>query len=299
MWRRNWPNHGVKGDRRCRMPVGRWIMSVSCKAVTYLLMALVAVARSQTFTTVAITPARSADPTDERTQLLPNGEWIATAIPVIRLLSTAYDVPVNPSPRLSSLPNWTVSERYDIKAQAAANGISRSTSDSELRSRIQGMIRGLLTDRFGLVMKVEQKRMSVYAVTAARGGPKLEKSAIADEDCAFKTGPESCHYFVVGLGHPLNGKAINMDDLAHYIENWTDLPVVNRTALSGLFTVTTEGWVPMRLPPPPPNATPGENLFAELPTIFTVLGKLGLELQRQEETVPVYTVEHIERPAAK
>jgi hypothetical protein len=39
-----------------------------------------------------------------------------------------------------------------------------------------------------------------------------------------------------------------MDDLVHFIGNWTDLPVVNRTALSGLFTVNTEGWVPMRLP---------------------------------------------------
>jgi hypothetical protein len=35
------------------------------------------------------------------------------------------------------------------------------------------------------------------------------------------------------LGHPLNAKAIDMDDLIHYIGNWTDLPVVNRTALSG------------------------------------------------------------------
>jgi hypothetical protein len=47
----------------------------------------------------------------------------------------------------------------------------------------------------------------------------------------------------------------------------------------------------MRLPPPPPGAAPAANPFAGLPTIFTVLGKLGLEL-------PVYTVEHIARPAA-
>jgi uncharacterized protein (TIGR03435 family) len=88
-----------------------------------------------------------------------------------------------------------------------------------------------------------------------------------------------------------------MDDLAQYIENWTDLPVVNRTAISGLFAVETEGWMPMRLPPPPP---PGRTLaarFDDLPTIFTVLGKLGLELKQQEVTVPVYTVVRIERPA--
>jgi Protein of unknown function (DUF3738) len=88
-----------------------------------------------------------------------------------------------------------------------------------------------------------------------------------------------------------------MDDLAQYIENWADLPVVNRTAVSGLFAVETEGWTPMRLPPPPPGNPPAAR-FDDLPTIFTVLRKLGLELKQQEATVPVYTVEHIERPMA-
>jgi uncharacterized protein (TIGR03435 family) len=54
----------------------------------------------------------------------------------------------------------------------------------------------------------------------------------------------------------------------------------------------------MRLPPPPPNASPTANPFAGLPTIFTVLGTLGLELKQQEEVLPVYIVEHIERPSA-
>ncbi len=39
--------------------------------------------------------------------------------------------------------------------------------------------------------------------------------------------------------------------------------------------------------------------FDDLPTIFTVLRTLGLELKQQEATVPVYTVEHIERPAGE
>jgi uncharacterized protein (TIGR03435 family) len=140
--------------------------------------------------------------------------------------------------------------------------------------------------------------MPVYALTVAAGGAKLQPSSIAERDCAFDTGPEACHRFAGGLGHPLNSKAIDMDDLAHYIENWTDLAVVNRTALNGLFTVNTDGWLPMRLPPPPPNATPAGNPFAGLPTIFAVLGKLGLELNQQEDTLPVYTVERIERPSA-
>jgi uncharacterized protein (TIGR03435 family) len=164
---------------------------------------------------------------------------------------------------------------------------------------MQGMIRGLLADRFKLVMRVEQKTMPVYALTVARRGPNLQKSTIVEKDCILDTGsPESCHTFIVGRGHPLNARAINMDDLAQYIENWADLPVVNRTAVSGLFAVETEGWTPMRLPPPPPGNPPAVR-FDDLPTIFTVLRKLGLELKQQEATVPVYTVAHIERPAGE
>ena len=273
-------------------------MSVFCKAVVYLLVALPAVAQSQSFATMTIKPAHLADPRNARVQVLPNGDLIASAVPVITLLSYAYDVPANPSPRLSPLPNWTLTEKYDIEAKARANTIPPSLQDSEVRSRIQQMIRGLLADRFRLVMRVENKTMSAYALTVASDGPKLHKSAITEKDCTFDTDPEGCHNFVAGFGHPLNAKAIDMDDLAHYIGNWTDLPVVNRTALSGLFTLNTEGWFPMRLPPPPPNSTPDVNHFAGLPTIFTVLGKLGLELNRQENILPVYTVERIERPTA-
>jgi uncharacterized protein (TIGR03435 family) len=274
------------------------MMSVFCQAVAYLLLALPAAAQSQAFAKITIRSARSADPRNARVQVLPNGDLIASAVPVITLLSYAYDVPVNPSPRLSSLPDWTLHEKYDIEAKARANAIPPSHQNSEVRSRTQQMIRGLLADRFRLVIRVENKTMSVYALTVASGGPKLQKSAITEKDCAFDTDPEGCHNFVAGFGHPLNAKAIDMDDLVHYIGNWTDLPVVNRTALTGLFTVNTEGWVPMRLPPPPPNTTPAANPFAGLPSIFTVLGKLGLGLDRQEDFLPLYTVERIGRPVA-
>jgi uncharacterized protein (TIGR03435 family) len=273
-------------------------MPLFCKAVVYLLVALPPVAQSQGFAKITIRPTNSADARNMRMKVLPNGELVATAVPVIMLLSYAYDVPVNPSPRLSPLPDWTIRERYDIDGKATANAITRSLDDSDSRSRIQQKIRELLADRFRLAMRVENKTMSVYALTVASSGAKLQKSAITNKDCAFDTDPEGCHNFVPGFGHPLNAKAINMDDLAHYIANWTDLPVVNRTALNGLFAVNAEGWSPMRLPPPPPNATPDVNHFAGRPTIFAVLGKLGLELNRQEDILPVYTVERIERPSA-
>jgi uncharacterized protein (TIGR03435 family) len=267
-------------------------------AIVFLLLAVPAVAWSQEFEAISIKPARSADPRNTRLRLLPNGDLVASAVPVLMLVSYAYDVPVNPTPRLSGLPAWR--ETYDIEAKAPASAVPPGLAESEKRRRTQAMVRRLLAVRFKLVMHVERKTVPVYALTVAGGGPRLRKSAIADKDCVFDSGtPESCHNFTEGRGfHALNARAINMDDLVHYIENWTDLPVVNRTALSGLFAVETEGWRPMRLPPRPPGFPQAPN-FDDLPTIFTVLRTLGLELTKQDATVPIYVVEHIERPSAK
>ena len=183
-----------------------------------------------------------------RMRLLPKGDLVARAVPVIMLLSYAYDVPVSPSPRLFPLPDWTIRDRYDIEGKATASTIIPGLQNSDSRSRLQQKIRGLLADRFRLATRVENKTVSVYALTVASSGAKLQKSAITDKDCTFDSDPKGCHNFVPGFGHPLNAKAIDMDDLAHYIANWTDLPVVSRTSLSGLFTVNTQGWFPMRLP---------------------------------------------------
>lgn len=272
-------------------------MSVFFRAAAYALLVMPAVAQSRAFKTITIKPARSADPRDARVQLLPDGSLIARAVSVITLVSYAYDVPANPSARLSPLPDWTLTDKCDIEAKASVNAAPLNLQDGEARSRKQQLIREVLAVGFRVIMRVESKTMPVYVLTIAGGGPKLQRVAVAEKECAFGAGSDECHHFAGGLGHPLHAKAIDMDDLVHYISNWTDLPAVNRTSLRGLFTVNTEGWAPMRLPPPPPGVAPVGDPFAELPTIFTVLGKLGLELKRQEDAVTVYTVERIERPA--
>src|SRR5262245_56222257 len=161
-------------------------MSVFCQVVAiYLLLAVPAVAQSQAFETITIKPAPVPDARNTRLQVLPNGDLIASAVPLVMLLSYAYGVPVNPSPRLSGLPDWR--ETYDIEAKAPANSIPAGLPESEKRGRMHGMLRGLLADRFRLVMRVEQKTMPVYALIVASGGPKLRKSAVAEKDCSFDT----------------------------------------------------------------------------------------------------------------
>lgn len=250
-----------------------------------------ALSSSQTFETIDVKPAHSSDPQSMQVRISPDGDLVASSVPVITLISDAYGVPSNPSERLLSVPSWAYGERYDIEAKSSLR-VTRID-----RKLLQGMFRQVLVERFGLVIRVEDKRMPVYALKVARGGPKLHQSKNSTHNCIFDTARDGCHSFVIGFGHPLNARAIDMDDLAHYIENWTDLPVVNQTGLTGLFSVSTEGWQPMRLPPPPPIGA-GNVDFTRLPTIGTVLARLGLELHRQDGAFTVYTVEHIERPFA-
>jgi uncharacterized protein (TIGR03435 family) len=136
-------------------------MSVFCQAVVYLLLALPAAAQSQAFEAMTIKPDRSGEPRNMRMQVLATGDLIASAVPVLALLRFAYDVPSNPSPRLSGLPDWAIRERYDIEAKAPVNAVPPGLPGNEVRGRTQQMIRGLLADRFKLVMRVEQKTMLV------------------------------------------------------------------------------------------------------------------------------------------
>ena len=56
-------------------------MSKRCEAVVILLLALPAVAQSQTFEAISIKAADSRDPRHMRMRVLPNGDLSATAVP--------------------------------------------------------------------------------------------------------------------------------------------------------------------------------------------------------------------------
>src|SRR4029079_16436592 len=101
-------------------------------------------------------------------------------------------------------------DSYDIEAKAPAHAIPAGLPESQKRGRTQRMIRGLLADRFKLVMRVDQKTMPVYALIVSSGGSNLQKSNRAEKDCIFDTGiPDSCHHCIEGTGfHALNAKAI-------------------------------------------------------------------------------------------
>src|SRR4029077_148680 len=83
------------------------------------------------------------------------------------LVAAAYSL----TPRaISGGPAWTDADRYDILASTP--GDIQPNLDEQM-----AMLRKLLTDRFQLAFHREPKELPVFALSVAKGGPKLKESA--------------------------------------------------------------------------------------------------------------------------
>jgi uncharacterized protein (TIGR03435 family) len=220
--------------------------------------------------------------------------------PVQWLISMAYQLPINSSPLLSGGPDWIRrrNEMYDIDAKGSfPDGLS--TSAREERERL--MMQSLLADRFKLEIRREAKEMPVYVLVVDAGGPRLEKSTLTEGDCA-QTQPDNqipCHQFNGGQGRGLHARAATMDDLAAFVENWTERPLLNKTNIVGLWKIETQPFLSINAAANPPapgaKAENGANL-ADLPTIFQVFEKLGLKMKPDKATLDAYIIDDIQRP---
>ena len=119
----------------------------------------------------------------------------------------------------------------------------------------------------------------------------MEKSNVDEKDC----GPDvACHGFMGGQGRGVHGKAASIEDLISFVENWADRPILDRTGLTGLYNMDTEGWVPMRGGP----GGPGDGFDDPTrPTLFIVFERqLGLKIEPAKAPVETFVIEHVERP---
>ena len=229
--------------------------------------------------------------------------------PVVMLIVTAYGLPFNPSRRLSGGPDWIRGREgfYDIDAKGSfPDGLTNSAREE--RERL--MLQALLADRFKLRVRREMKEMPVYVLLVDKGGPKLEKAAMSEEDCAqaatvtraaagTRDGQIPCHRFFGGRGRGLHAQAVTMADLVSYVENWTDRPLLDKTGIRGLYKIETQPFLPMEVAAAPP--APGKKGeagidLADLPTLFQVFEKLGLKMKPGKDKVETYVIDDIQKP---
>jgi uncharacterized protein (TIGR03435 family) len=234
--------------------------------------------------------------------VLPGGRF-ESKFPLAMLISFAYKLPFNQSARWTGIPDWAGGPQgiYDVEATSSMPpGLSMQARND----RVRAMVQALLVDRFKLVIHRESKEMPVYALVVAKGGPKLQRADIEEKDCPEASlnalGPVSpstpipdvCHAFNGGMGRGLHAKAANMSDLAAYVENWTDRPLLDKTGIQGLYRFETKGWRPMGA-----NVDAGSSDVADRLTVFEMFGQLGLKMEPQKGVVEVYVIDHIEKPS--
>jgi uncharacterized protein (TIGR03435 family) len=234
---------------------------------------------------------------------LPGGRFVAS-FPLAILVSWAYRLPSNPN-MVTGMPDWTKTPDavYEVEGTSTVPpGLSVQANDD----RVRAMVQALLVDRFKLVIRHESKEIPVYALVAAKGGPKLQRADIDEKDCPAATpaplGPQTastpmpdvCHAFSGGMGRGLHAKAASVSDLAAFVQNWTDRPLVDKTGITGLYRFDQPtGFLAMNMPPPDPNGP-----LADRPTVDQMFAGLGLKMEPQKAIVEVYVIEHIERPSS-
>jgi bla regulator protein BlaR1 len=256
------------------------------------------------FEVASVKPNTSTGVRDLQMQTLPGGTLIYIDVPLRVIISQAYNLPYNSLEWITG-PKWIDSEKFDIEAKAAPGAIPAGLSQKQRNDKTMLMLQAVLADRFKMTTHVDIKQGPVYSMVVSKNGLKLPKAKIEEKDCPEVSTPtENCHDFRGGQGQGVHGKTIDMSDLASFLQNWTDHPVIDNTGFKGLFDIDTEGWVSMRPRPIPPgerneNQAAEDRAFADpaRPTLQQVLDKVGLKLESTKGPVQVLVIDRIERPS--
>jgi uncharacterized protein (TIGR03435 family) len=204
--------------------------------------------------------------------------WVATNFTLQALIALGYDL----NPRtISGGPDWLASQRFDI--EAVTPGDVPPTRLEQMQ-----MLRALLVERFGLKFHRQEKEFAIYALTVAKGGPKLQTAAKPNDP------PK-----IIGIVFPdrieVPASSVTMDDFVAMLQRATlDRPTVNQTGLTGKYDFDLKfaqdesqygGEVPKA------------SDDSQSPPLFTaVQEQLGLKLEATRGMVSAMVVDEVKKP---
>jgi uncharacterized protein (TIGR03435 family) len=209
---------------------------------------------------------------------------------------------VNPavSVPITGGPSWIESERYAINAKAET-----ATSPGIMRGP---MLQALLEDRFGLKIRRESREVPVYALTVAKGGPKLprfqEGSCVSFDftrfppEPALSQGLRYCRSLgsMKGPNITVEAEGTRLDDFCKFFLQGLDRPVIDRTGLAGKYNFHLV-YAPDTIsadPADPGTASddpPGQSIFTALQQ------QLGLKLEATRGSAQFLVIDRVSRPS--
>ena len=225
------------------------------------------------FDVVSVKPAQPEPGVASRWRATSDGFRATTTVE--NFVQTAYNFVLDD--QILNLPGWAKSDLFEIAAKmdpdtaAAFNKLPPDQQDRQW----DRMMQTILADRFRMQAHRETRRMPVYALVAAKGGPRL------------KPAPAGPANWSAGPGR-IAGHLVDMALLASMLSGSLGRIVVDQTGLTGHYDITLS-WTPDDR-----QALPDSG-----PSLFTALEEqLGLRLQSTRAPAPVLVIDHIEKPSA-
>jgi len=173
--------------------------------------------------------------------------------------------------QISGGPGWLDSAQYNIVAKGPDEPVAA------MRLRVQS----LLAERFGLQFHRETREIAEYALTLGKNGSKLAR---ASSETA--SGPAGIH---MTCGQ-MTGTHAGISGLTVYLSRLFDRPVVDRTALTGVYDFQLR-WTP--------DTACADGAGTDGPSIFTaVQEQLGLKLETIRGPMEMIVVDRAERASA-
>ncbi len=170
-------------------------------------------------------------------------------------------------------PAWVGENRYDIVAKVPSGASKQQTA---------AMMRNLLVERFQLRIRRDTRNMSVYALVAADGGPKLRPSAKLETSSGAPAAVAGGIYTLVdgGKTSAAKGFSLSLSKIASWLSGVVGQPVVDRTDLAGEYDFDLV-WAPNS----DPDADVSLDLFA------AIRRQLGLSLERRRMPVEILIID--------
>ena len=177
--------------------------------------------------------------------------------------------------QLVNLPAWAETDRWDV------TGVLDTAGTPSLK-QVQTLMRKILVERFALQLHQEQREMPVFALTVAKGGPKLIEN---------KSNPDGS----MDQNNSLSGgrrveKLTNtsMSELVLILQFHVTRPIIDQTGLKGRYDLRLEWTVDEAPASEAPDAPPG---------LFTALqDQVGLKLERVKAPADVQVIDALQKP---
>jgi uncharacterized protein (TIGR03435 family) len=224
--------------------------------------------------------------------MLPNGVNLVN-LPLRGTIQLFFGI--NQPSKVIGIPDWTITERFDISARAAG---PITADDRRL------MMQALLADRFKLVARREKREVTVLALVLNRKDGKLGPKLMESKGCLQPGGAaaarEGDQKPVCGIKAGGQGRLIltgaPIQQFTSILGTMLGRTVTDKTGLTGRYDIDLTFAPEHQIPAGTAVADPAADLDG--PSIYTALREqLALKLETQRDEEEVLVVDHVERPS--